>query len=147
VFERCGLGIDAMVPELGMLVGDALLEPTRIYAKAVRDALDVGRGKPAVHGMAHITGGGLADNLERILPEGCRVTIDRKKWEPNPVYAWLNSLGQIAWDEMFRVFNMGIGYVMVVAPRQANAICEKIEAHGIKTTKLGKSRGPRVELH
>lgn len=148
VFERGGLGIDAMIPELGMSVGDALLEPTRIYAKAVRDALDLGRGKPAVHGMAHITGGGLADNLERILPEGCRITIDRKKWEPNPVYGWLNSLGQIAWDEMFRVFNMGIGYVMVVSPRQANAICEKVEAHGIRTTKLGKvAAGDRgVEL-
>lgn len=138
VFERAGLDVNAAVPELGTSVADVLLEPTRIYAKAVREVLELGRGKPAVHGMAHITGGGLGDNLERILPEGCRVEIKRKSWDPPPVFRWLESLGSIAWDEMFRVFNMGIGYVIVAAPRQVNAICGRIEAHGIKTCRLGR---------
>jgi len=141
IFERSGLKIDDFVPALGSTVADALLEPTRIYVRPVREALECGRGKPAIHGMAHITGGGLADNIERILPEGCHVTLKTGAWEPPPVFGWLESLGQIERDELFRVFNMGIGYVLIVGARQAAAVSAQIEAHGVPARVIGRVSG------
>lgn len=139
-FDHAQLKIDDLVPELGETVGQALLRPTRIYVRAVLDVLRHATPKRAVHGMAHITGGGLADNLERILPPDCRVEIDRSAWTPPPVFQWLQALGNIDREEMFRVFNMGIGYVLVVRPRSAGAIQERLAAQGIKSWVIGKVR-------
>src|SRR5262245_40402639 len=88
VFDMAGLGVRDDVPELGQTVGEALLAPTRIYARPVRKILQYYRVKNVVHGIAHITGGGLRDNLERILPAGTRAVLDRNSWPVPKVFGW-----------------------------------------------------------
>ncbi|NQT11853.1 MAG: phosphoribosylformylglycinamidine cyclo-ligase, partial [Planctomycetes bacterium] len=119
VFEIAGLSVDDQVEELGKTVGEALLEPTQIYVRAVRNVLGYYRVKSVVHGIAHITGGGFEENLQRILPEGIQVVIDRDAWPVPPVFKWLQRLGEIDDGEMDRVFNMGVGMVLVVSPYYA----------------------------
>ena len=118
LFEHAGLRADSVVPELGVTVGDALLAPHRSYLKAVRPLLDARR----VKGMAHITGGGLTENLPRVLPEGCAANIDVTSWTIPPLFRLLQQRGGIATDEMFRAFNMGIGMVIVCANDDADQI-------------------------
>ncbi len=115
VFERAGLAPDSFVPELGRTVADELLEPTRIYVRAVKTVYRRYRVKRIVHGIAHITGGGLVENLPRILPDGCGIRIRRGSWTVPKVFPWLQSLGSVDEAEMDRVFNMGIGLVIVVS--------------------------------
>ena len=107
-------------------VGDALLEPTRIYTTAIRNVLQNYKVKNVVHGIAHITGGGLAENVERILPADCDVDIDASIWQRDPIFNWLQELGDIETDEMFRVFNMGLGLVLMVSPYYAESICRAL---------------------
>jgi len=122
VFEMAGLGIDDHVDELEGTVAEILLKPTQIYVRPVTDVLNHYRRKTVVRGMAHITGGGLAENIERILPENCRVQIQRGSWDVPPVFNWLQRLGNIDPDEMDRVFNMGIGFALLVNPFYAESI-------------------------
>ncbi len=101
--------------------------------------------KHVVHGIAHITGGGLHENLSRILPEGVRVTIDRGSWAAGPVFGWLQRLGEVDDDEMYRVFNMGIGLVLVVAPFYAESIRHQLADCGLETWTIGRAiAGPRA---
>jgi len=137
VFERGKLSIDDHVAELGQSVGQALLTPTKIYVKPILDVLKMKRGKPIIRGMAHITGGGLADNIERFLPENCRLTIDRSAWDEPAIFSWLANLGNIDREEMFHVFNMGIGFAVVVRPKVADAVRQKLTDHDIQTCVLG----------
>ncbi|MBS0265065.1 MAG: phosphoribosylformylglycinamidine cyclo-ligase, partial [Planctomycetes bacterium] len=137
VFDRAGLGVDDYVEELGQTVGQALLTPTRIYVKPILEALALKRGKPIFRGLAHITGGGLADNFERILPPDCRVTLDRSAWTPPPIFSWLSRIGNIEREEMFHVFNMGIGFTVVVRPGDAASVQELLATHDIGTCILG----------
>src|SRR3954453_10808410 len=102
VFELAGLGAQDYVEELGQTAGQALLEPTRIYVRAVRRVLSYYRVKRVVHGIAHITGGGLHENLERILPQGVTARIDRGSWPMPPVFNWIARLGEVEQDEMDR---------------------------------------------
>ena len=97
--------------ELGRTVADEFLEPTRIYVRAVKTVYRHYRVKRIVHGIAHITGGGLIDNPPRILPEGCAIRLRRGSWPVPPVFPWLQTLGDVDPAEMDRVFNMGIGLV------------------------------------
>ena len=83
--------------------------------------------KNVVHGIAHITGGGLCENLERILPEGIQVVIDRGSWPMPPVFTWLQRLGEVEQAEMDQVFNMGVGLVLVVAPFYAESIRHQLD--------------------
>ena len=137
VFERGRLGIDDYVPELEQNVADALLEPTRIYTRAIVDIMHHYRVKTVVRGMAHITGGGLAENIERILPPNRRFTIDRKAWQPPAVFSWLQQLGDVDEEEMYRVFNMGIGYALVVNPYFADSIQRQLATHRIESWVVG----------
>jgi phosphoribosylformylglycinamidine cyclo-ligase len=100
------------LPGVGRSVVEELLEPTRIYARAVRTL----SGTVSVHAMAHVTGGGIIGNLPRMLPEGCRARIQRGTWPEPPVFGLLQRAGNIADAEMFRAFNMGLGYLVVVPP-------------------------------
>jgi phosphoribosylformylglycinamidine cyclo-ligase len=109
VFDVCGFSADTVVPELGTTAGEALLAPHRSYLAAVRPLLDEG----LVKGMAHITGGGLTENVPRVLPEGCGVEIDRAAWQTPAVFRFLQRRGGIVDAEMYRAFNMGIGLVIV----------------------------------
>ena len=94
VFEAGGHKVDDFVEELGETVGDAMLRPTRIYVRPVRSILNYYRVKNVVHGIAHITGGGLHENLSRILPEGVRAVFDRNSWPRPPIFPWIERLGR-----------------------------------------------------
>jgi len=121
-FDHAGLTLTAHVERLGRTVADEFLEPTRIYARAVKLIRRNYRVKQIVHGIAHITGGGLIDNPPRVLPEGCAIRLARGSWTVPPVFPWLQTLGSVSETEMFRVFNMGIGLVMIVAEYYAESI-------------------------
>jgi phosphoribosylformylglycinamidine cyclo-ligase len=103
VFEIAGKKIDELIPELGETVADALLRPTLIYSSAIRKILTHYKVKNVVHGIAHITGGGLADNIERILPTNIEIQIDCTKWNRAAVFDWMQGLGQVETAEMYRV--------------------------------------------
>jgi phosphoribosylformylglycinamidine cyclo-ligase len=111
LFDLHGLTPATVVPELGASVGDVLLATHRSYLKAMAPLIGAG----LVKGMAHITGGGITENLPRVLPEGCAAAIDASSWGVPPVFAMLERLGTIPRSEMFRAFNMGIGLIAVCA--------------------------------
>jgi phosphoribosylformylglycinamidine cyclo-ligase len=111
VFDMAGLSIDTRVPELGTTVGGALLAPHRSYLPVMRPLL----GSNLVKGMAHITGGGLTDNLPRIFPQGTSPSVDLRAWTPPALFTFLQKAGQVPEDDMLRTFNMGIGLVVVCA--------------------------------
>jgi phosphoribosylformylglycinamidine cyclo-ligase len=144
VFEIAGHKADDPIDELGRSAGEALLEPTRIYVRAVRKILSNYRVKQVVHGIAHITGGGLHENLERILPEGVNAIIRRASWPVPPVFAWLQRLGDVDQSEMDQVFNMGIGLVIVVSPYFAESIQSQLADCGLESWPIGRIlAGPR----
>jgi phosphoribosylformylglycinamidine cyclo-ligase len=126
LFEVAGLLPDTFVPELGTTVADALLAPHRSYLSAVRPLVE----RNLVKGLAHITGGGITENLPRTLPEGCAAEIERRMWEVPPLFRVLQQRGSIAIDEMFRVFNMGIGLVVVCAERDSESVVQTLTREG-----------------
>ncbi|MSR56724.1 MAG: phosphoribosylformylglycinamidine cyclo-ligase [Planctomycetaceae bacterium] len=138
VFEAGKLGINDQVAELGQTVGQALLTPTRIYVRPVLNLLQRKRSRSVIGGMAHITGGGLAGNLERILPVGARAEIDRTTWGIPPVFGWIEGLGNIDREEMFRVFNMGIGFVLVVRERAIDDLQDRLSELGVPSHCIGR---------
>jgi phosphoribosylformylglycinamidine cyclo-ligase len=132
LFEMAGWKADTFVAELGMTIADALLAPHRSYLPLVRPLLE----RQSVRGLAHITGGGITENLPRVLPEGCAAEIDLKSWDVPAVFRLLQQRGQIAREEMFRAFNMGIGLVIVCAARDAerviNILARAGEPHAVR---------------
>ncbi|MDR3233206.1 MAG: phosphoribosylformylglycinamidine cyclo-ligase [Planctomycetaceae bacterium] len=125
VFDIAGLNIHENVPELGATIADVLLTPTRIYAGCVRKILERYGANKGISGIAHITGGGLEENLSRILPVGTALNI-RRTWEPPPVFGWLQRLGNVDDGEMDRVFNQGIGLVLAVKPDIAEDVMQTL---------------------
>lgn len=143
VFEIAHLKVEDYVPELGRTVADELLTPTRIYARPVRSVLSYYRVKSVVHGIAHITGGGLMENLARIVPPGVRLVLDRQSWPVPPVFGWLQRLGEIESVEMERVFNLGIGMALVVSPYYAESVRHQLADHGVASWPIGRAEaGP-----
>ena len=138
VFDIAGLGLNDYVEQLGRTVAEELLEPTRIYARPVRQVLNHYKVKHVVHGIAHITGGGLRENLLRIVPEGARVVVDPHAWPKPAVFDWLQQLGEIEPDEMERVFNLGIGLTLVVAPYYAESILSQLADYGVAAWTIGR---------
>lgn len=136
VFEHAGLDIDAAVPELDSTVCEALLKPTRIYSGAVASSL--GANREAVTGIAHITGGGIADNVARLLPDGCGAEIEVGSWPEPKVFGWLASLGGIERAEMFRVFNMGIGLVLVCREEGRDELMARLTGSGEQPVVIGR---------
>ncbi len=126
VFDRLGLTVDSHVPELGKTVGDALIEPHKSYLQYIRPLLDGGR----IKGMAHITGGGITDNLPRVLPYGTAAVVDASAWEIPPIFRWLQRSGQVPIDDMMRTFNMGIGLIIVTGPDKAESLLDELAARG-----------------
>jgi phosphoribosylformylglycinamidine cyclo-ligase len=126
LFDVAGCTPATFVPELGSTVGDALLAPHRSYANAARPLLAAG----LVRGMAHITGGGLTENVPRTLPEGCGVEINRAAWIVPPLFEVLQRRGGISDAEMFRAFNMGIGLVLVCAQPDVDRVMRLIAGTG-----------------
>ena len=141
VFEIGGHSIDDRPAALGgRSVGETLLEPTRVYARAVKGVLAHYRVKHVIHGIAHITGGGLAENLGRIVPNAVQVVLDRGSWTAPAVFPWLQELGGVARDEMDRVFNMGIGMVLVVSPHFSDSIRHQLTDLGHACWTIGSVR-------
>jgi len=138
VFELAGLSVGQRIDELDRTVGEALLVPTRIYARPVRRVLGNYKVKSVVHGIAHVTGGGLFENLLRILPEGTRALIERENWPVPPVFGWLQRLGDVDPGEMQRVFNMGIGMVLAVNPHFADSIRRQLKRSGVESWPIGR---------
>jgi phosphoribosylformylglycinamidine cyclo-ligase len=139
VFDVAGLKVTDFVPELGRTVGEELLEPTRIYVRAVQNVLQHYPVKRrVVRGLAHITGGGLVDNLPRVLPPGRRAVLKRGSWEAPPVFAWLQRLGNIAQAEMDRVFNCGIGFCLVVGRYYAESIQKQLADDRVNSFVIGE---------
>jgi phosphoribosylformylglycinamidine cyclo-ligase len=122
-----GLDLDAEPAGLGRALGAELLQPTRVYA---RDCLELARGCD-VHAFAHVTGGGLAGNLARVLPAGADAVLDRGTWCPQPVFGLLASRGGIAAEEMERVFNMGVGMLAIVAAADADRAVRLLSGRGV----------------
>lgn len=138
VFDIAGLSVEEYIEQLGATVADALLTPTRIYTKSIRKVLGHYRKKQVVHGIAHITGGGLEENLERILPSGVAAKIDHDAWPRPPIFSWLQTLGEVDEDEMRKVFNCGIGLAVVVSPHFADSITAQLEAAGETVYRIGE---------
>jgi len=141
-FERLGLAIDDRVPgaESGAAVGELLLAPHRSYLDAVAPLL----GHEALHAMAHITGGGLTDNLPRVLPKRCHAEIRVGAWEVPELFHVLQEHGEVESGEMFRVFNMGIGMVLVVDPEGLREVLAALRKAGCEGAPIGivqKGRG------
>jgi phosphoribosylformylglycinamidine cyclo-ligase len=136
VLSQPGAGLDlaAEVPELGRALGEELLTPTRIYA---RDCLALAAGCD-VHAYAHVTGGGLAANLARVLPPGAGAVLDRGTWRPQPVFGVLAAHGAIAPDEMEHVFNMGVGMAAVVGRTDADRALRLLATRGVPAWVLGE---------
>jgi phosphoribosylformylglycinamidine cyclo-ligase len=118
VFERLRLGVRDRVPELGTTVGEALLAPHRSYLPLLRPLLP----QRVIKAMAHITGGGITDNLPRVLPAGAEAIVRIGSWDVPPIFRWLATAGAVPQDDMLRTFNMGIGLILVVACGDADAV-------------------------
>jgi len=137
VFEMASIGIDEHLDEFAASASEVLLTPTRIYTSLVRRILNHYKVKNVVHGIAHITGGGLHENLERIMPAGVKAEIRRDSWEVPPIFPWLQKLGDIDSDEMDMVFNMGLGLVLVVSPFYAKKIMQMATDAGYESWEIG----------
>jgi len=125
-FDAAGWTHDTVVEELGTTIGEALLAPHRSYLPLVRPLLDRG----VVKGLAHITGGGITENLPRTLPDGCAAEIDLSTWTVPPLFRLLQQRGAIVREEMFRAFNMGVGLVLVCGPGDADRVLDLLATAG-----------------
>ena len=122
--ERLDAG--SVVPELGTTIAGALMVPHRSYLRVIEPLLDAS----AVKGMAHITGGGITDNLPRILPDGVHAVVDREAWTVPPIFSWLQRKGSVPAEDMLRTFNMGIGLIVACAPADESRVLQSLERAG-----------------
>jgi phosphoribosylformylglycinamidine cyclo-ligase len=136
VIEINKLSYSTFMEEFGKTLREVLLEPTRIYWREVKELIEK---KVEIKGMAHITGGGLPGNLVRILPKGTKAVVEEKKIPKNPIFDWVQRLGKIEREEMFRVFNMGVGFVLVVDKINASKVLSQIpQAFELGVIKAGE---------
>lgn len=135
-FDRAGKTAEDHIDALGEKLGEALLRPTRIY---VKDVLPILKDQPGViHAMAHITGGGLVENVPRVLPEGLSAEIKVDAWPRLPIFDWLAAEGQVPEDDMWRTFNMGIGLAVVVAAEEAAQVKADFDGRGVRYYEIGR---------
>ncbi|MGE0432633.1 MAG: phosphoribosylformylglycinamidine cyclo-ligase [Planctomycetota bacterium] len=150
LFDRAGYALDVVLPELGRPLVDAVMEPTRIYVRSIMALLDDAAIAPGVHGMAHITGGGLPGNVPRVLPDNCVAEIDRGSWTEPAIFDVVRKAGNVDDAEMWKVFNRGIGYVVVCAPEVCDAALANLRASGETANVIGRivagSGGPDGEV-
>ncbi|MHA7726374.1 phosphoribosylformylglycinamidine cyclo-ligase [Corynebacterium guaraldiae] len=145
LLEQAGLPLDGYMEDLGRTLGEELLEPTRIYAK---DCLAL-VSECAVSTFCHVTGGGLAGNLERVIPEGLTAEVSRSTWTPGQIFKTISSVGKVALEEMEKTFNMGVGMIAVVAPEDRERALAMMTARHVEAWELGTVRAaeegePRV---
>jgi phosphoribosylformylglycinamidine cyclo-ligase len=134
VFDQMGLRIEDEMPELGRPVADVLLEVHRSYLNVLWPLLQ----DDLIHGLAHITGGGLPGNLPRVLPAGLAASVDRGSWTVPALFRLLGRAGGVERDEMYRVFNMGVGMVAVVGADQAETVLSRLRDAGEEPWVMGQ---------
>jgi phosphoribosylformylglycinamidine cyclo-ligase len=141
IIEQEDWKLDARFPQLrGRTLADVLLEPTRIYVRALLPLVQEGW----IKGLAHITGGGLLENIPRILPDTCHAVLDLGRWSLPPIFELLQQAGQVAPEEMARTFNCGIGMALVIAPEEADRVTASLEGAGETVFDIGRiEEGPR----
>jgi phosphoribosylformylglycinamidine cyclo-ligase len=140
-FEKMKLSCDQHIDELGCTLGEELLRPTRIYAETIRQLTrDL-----SIHGLAHITGGGLVENLLRIIPRACQVVLQKRSWEIPPIFSFLQQGGKVPEEEMILAFNNGIGLVAVVPEDSTTEVFSRLEALGEKAYLIGEITECRSE--
>lgn len=140
LFDVGGLSVRDEVPGLGSSIGDELLRPHRCYYRSVYPLL---QEMPQIHALAHITGGGLYDNLPRVIPNDVQAIIDRRSWSPLPIFRLIQEAGHISDAEMFRSFNMGIGMVVLVDKEYAPAVVQRLNQAGESAAIIGSvQKGP-----
>jgi phosphoribosylformylglycinamidine cyclo-ligase len=133
-FDVAGHSADTRLDELGMTIGDALLQTHASYLKPLDGLLDSG----LIKGLAHITGGGLTDNLPRILPDGCGVEIDKGSWPVLPIFELMQKIGNVSEPEMYRTFNMGVGMVVVTTAQHLDAVKSHLQQQGAQVYQIGR---------
>lgn len=145
LLEEAALKLTDFQPGLGATLAEEMLKPTTIYVKPVLGVLD----KFTIRGMANITGGGLPGNLPRILPTGLRAEIETGSWPEHPIFGMISELGPVRREEMFRAFNMGIGYTLVVPDREAEQLVRHFNEEGLSAYRIGRIRSGEglVKLH
>jgi phosphoribosylformylglycinamidine cyclo-ligase len=134
IFERLELSIHSEFPDTGRTVAEELLTPTRIYVRSILNLLKDFK----INGIAHITGGGLLENVPRVLPRGCQATISLNGWVRPTLFDVLRDAGNVARDEMYKTFNMGIGMVLVVAENEADDIINRLSGMDEKAWSIGR---------
>ena len=133
VFDHKQLSIDTDIPEFGKTLGEELLTPTRLYPKVVLPLIE----QELVKGMVHITGGGFYENIPRVLPKGVTAEVDVTKWPRLPVFMKLQEWGNVAWPEMYRTFNMGIGMILIVDQKDVETVKENLSSRGETVYEIG----------
>ncbi|MDH5739279.1 MAG: phosphoribosylformylglycinamidine cyclo-ligase [Nitrospira sp.] len=134
LFDQAKLTAASRLAEIERSIGEILLTPTRIYAKQILALIE----QFSIKGIAHITGGGITENLPRVFPNGVGARITRKAWPVPPIFDVIGRLGQVDRDEMFRVFNMGIGLIVVVSQNTVDAVMARIDALGERGFVIGE---------
>jgi phosphoribosylformylglycinamidine cyclo-ligase len=139
-FDVKKMDINEQIPELSKTLGEELLIPTKLYPKACLPLVE----KFDIRGMVHITGGGFYENIPRVLPEGCGVEVDTEAWPKPPIFSLLQQWGNVAWPEMYRTFNMGIGMILVVPQSEVKSIQDDLTARGETSYIIGHvTEGPK----
>ncbi len=134
LFDHAKLTVTSRLPELDKSLGEILLTPTRIYAKQILALVE----QAQIKGIAHITGGGITENLPRVFPKGVRAKIRRKSWSAPPIFEAISRLGPVDQEEMYRVFNMGIGLILVVPPDAVPSVLTRVTALGEQGWQIGE---------
>ena len=138
LLDSAKLKLGSKIAELGCTLGEELLKPTRIYVKPVLAAFTAYKVKRPIRALAHITGGGLIENVPRVLPSDCDAVFNLDSWEVPPIFRLIQKSGNVKDDEMFRVFNMGIGMTMIVTPSSVETVMEKLKRAGCKAKVVGR---------
>ena len=138
LFEKTKLDVNSKIKSINGTIGDELLKPTRIYVKQIMGLLHSYKTKKVIKGMSHITGGGLVDNIPRILPKGCSVRINTGTWPIPVIFGVIQKMGNITDREMYHVFNMGIGMVLIVSKRFYSPVLEKLDQMKENAFVIGK---------
>jgi len=133
-FDVLGLKVDSHVPELGRSLGEELLTPTRIYVNAIQQLI---RDLP-IQGLAHITGGGIMDNIVRVIPQACGITVRKGSWDIPPIFPFLQEAGNVDDKEMLRTFNNGIGLVAIVPEKSAQDVLNRLAGSGETAWAIGE---------
>ncbi len=146
LFEQAGMKVTDQVPELGTTLGEELLRPTRIYANAIMRLLRYYRRKRVIHAIANITGGSFAKNIPRVLPDKCQAVVRRGSWDVPPIFHVVQKAGNVSQEEMYRVFNMGIGMVVIVPEYYADAVLRTLRRAKQPASVIGETRSGEKQV-